>query len=336
LLNSKEASTSLIEITPENALNPFPLRAPRALREGSSIGICAPSGFLPAPEKLPLAVSRLESHGFKVVLAPSVLAREGYCAGSSASRLADLHQLVTDPSIDLIMAARGGFGLSHLLPHIDWKTCAASQKIFCGFSDFTAFHMGLYAQTAQISLAGPMAVTDFSGDEESQFHADQFWKRIQHQGTMEHPYPRWQTDHPFHKTQIEGLLWGGNLSLVAHLIGTPWFPEIPGGILFLEDIGEAPYRIERMLMQLELSGILKRQAAIVLGAFTGCEPPKDAPAQYQLKEVIAGLRKRFDGPVITGLPFGHIKDKLTLPFGAPAKLVVEGLECELSVRWMLD
>jgi len=124
----------------------------RALREGGTIGICAPSGFLPVPEKLPLAVSRLQSHGYKVVVAPSVLAQEGYFAGSTESRLSDFHQLVANPDIDLIMAARGGFGLSHLLPHIDWKACAKSQKLFCGFSDFTALHLALYSQTGQISL----------------------------------------------------------------------------------------------------------------------------------------------------------------------------------------
>jgi len=310
----------------------FTFRRPRALREGGTIGICAPSGFLPVPDKLPVAVSQLASHGYQVCVAPSVLERDGYCAGSPEARLSDLHQLVADPSVNIIMAARGGFGLSHLLPHIDWKACAESQKLFCGFSDFTAFHLALYAQTGQMSLAGPMAVTDFSGKDESTLHTKHFWDVITQSGPSVHWYPEWQNDQEQPSLQYEGTLWGGNLSLVAHLIGTPWFPEIEGGILFLEDIGEAPYRIERMLMQLELAGVLHKQTAIVLGAFTGCEPPADAPAQYALKEVIAGLRQRFSGPVLTGLPFGHIKDKLTLPFGAQASLTINGFTCRLKIE----
>jgi len=321
---------------PLNAPPPFPPSRPRALREGGTIGICAPSGFLPAPEKLSLAVTRLESHGYKVVVTPSVLARDGYCAGSAESRLADLHRLVEDPSIDLIMAARGGFGLSHLLPHIDWKACAKSQKLFCGFSDFTALHLALYSQTGQISLAGPMAVTDFAGSDESALHAEHFWALVSSQRSAEHIYPEWQNDQAHQPQKIEGTLWGGNLSLVTHLVGTPWFPQIEGGLLFLEDIGEAPYRIERMLMQLDLSGVLAKQSAIILGAFTGCEPPEGAAAQYHLSEVITGLRKRFAGPVISGLPFGHIKDKFTLPFGAPATLRIDGLNCRLSVEIALQ
>ncbi len=317
---------------PLNAFSPFPPSRPRALREGGTIGICAPSGFLPLPEKLPLAVNRLESHGYKVVVTPSVLAREGYCAGSAESRLADLHRLVEDPSIDMIMAARGGFGLSHLLPRIDWKACASSQKLFCGFSDFTAFHMALFAQTGHISLAGPMAVTDFSGSDESELHAENFWGLVSKKGSFTHTYPGWQNDQAFPAQKLEGTIWGGNLSLVTHLIGTPWFPQIEGGLLFLEEIGEAPYRIERMLFQLELAGVLKNQAAIVLGAFTACEPAADAQVQYHLSEVIAGLRQRFTGPVISGLPFGHIKDKFTLPFGAASSLILDGLDCRLSVQ----
>ena len=332
LLNPSSATKRLIQKMPLNAFSPFPPSRPRALREGGTIGICAPSGFLPLPEKLPLAVNRLESHGYKVVVTPSVLAREGYCAGSAESRLADLHRLVEDPSIDMIMAARGGFGLSHLLPRIDWKACASSQKLFCGFSDFTAFHLALYSQTGQISLAGPMAVTDFAGSDESTFHSEHFWNLVSGQGPAKHTYPIWQSDQSLQPQKLEGIVWGGNLSLIAHLMGTPWFPQIEGGILFLEDIGEAPYRIERMLMQLELSGILAKQSAIVLGAFTGCAPPEDAAAQYYLSEVITGLRKRFSGPVITGLPFGHIKDKFTLPFGAVSSLILDGLDCRLSVE----
>jgi len=150
-----------------------------------------------------------------------------------------------------------------------------------------------------------------------------------------HRYPQCLQSGPPLDAVIEGPLWGGNLSLLAHLVGTPWMPEIKGGILFLEEIAEAPYRVERMLLQLELAGILGRQRAIVLGAFTACEPLPGAPVPYLLAEVIAGLRGRFAGPVIDGLPFGHVRDKVALPFAAPARLTLQGQHWQLQVESIL-
>jgi muramoyltetrapeptide carboxypeptidase len=302
---------------------------PRRLPEHAVIGIWAPSGALPDPALLPRAVARLEAAGHRVLLAPGIEERDGYCAGSAEHRLAALHTLVSDPAIDLVMAARGGFGLSHLLPRIDWAACAASRKLFCGFSDFTAFHAALLARTGQCSIAGPMAVSDFAGDLTSTLHAEHFWGLLS--GASRHAYPVWRHGGPPVTARLRGPLWGGNLSLLTHLVGTPWFPSIDGGLLFLEDIAEAPYRVERMLLQLELAGVLARQQAILLGAFTACEPAADAPLRYTLEQVISALRQRFGGPVLTGLAFGHIRDKLALPFGVEAELALDGQQCNLQV-----
>ncbi len=308
--------------------------APRALPEHATIGICQPSGALPDPAALPRAVAHLESLGHRVVVAPGIEARSGYFAGPLAQRLASLHGLVADPAIDLIMPARGGFGLSHLLPHIDWAACASSAKLFCGFSDFTAVQLGLCARTGQRSFAGPMAVSDFAGESVSALHASEVWPLLA--GTeQQHRYPQCVQSGPPLDTVIEGPLWGGNLSLLAHLVGTPWFPQIEGGILFLEEIAEAPYRVERMLLQLELAGVLARCRAILLGAFTACEPLPGGPVVYTLPEVMAALRARFAGPVLDGLPFGHVRDKLALPFAAPARLTVNGLHWQLQVESIL-
>lgn len=305
------------------ALKPF--------RSGDTIGIFAPSGVLPEPDKLTLARANLESLGFKVRIAEGTLDREGYCAGSLETRRKALESLVDDPEVGLIMAARGGFGLSHLLPHVNWTKCRAAQKYFCGFSDFTAFHLGYFAKTSGISLAGPMAVSDFGGPSISPLHADHLFGRLAHP-ELAHPLPVFQSDQDHGQQTLRGPLWGGNLSLLTHLVGTPYCPRIDGGLLFLEDIGEAPYRIERMLLQLEFAGLLQTQKAILLGAFTGSEPPSTLPVRYTLDEVIAALRARFAGPVITGLPFGHIKDKVTLPFGGEAcvKLHHESVEITLA------
>ena len=308
---------------------------PRPLAPGATIGICQPSGVLPAPPALPRAVARLEALGFRVVVAPGIDARSGYFAGTAEHRLAGLHALVNDPAVDLVMAGRGGFGLVHLLPRIDWAACASSGKLFCGFSDFTAFHLGLHAATGQVSIAGLMATTDLAGDEVSTLHAEHVWGLLS--GSPDpHVYPDWNHDGPAVDADLRGTLWGGNLTTLAGLVGTPWFPRIRGGLLFLEDIGEAPYRIERLLLQLELSGVLADQQAILLGAFTACDPLPGAPGLYTLPEVIAALRERFHGPVITGLPFGHIRDKIALPFGADARLVVQGRRSSLSVAGFLS
>ena len=304
--------------------------APRALKPNATLGICALSGALPDAAALARAVDRLQQLGHRVIVADGTTDRDGYCAGTPATRLGALHALVRDPDIDLILAARGGFGLSHLLPAIDWAACAASGKLFCGFSDFTAFHLGLLARTGQISLAGPMAISDFAGDTLSVLHHHHFWGLLSGPA-QRHRYPVWEHDGPPLDVTVRGTLWGGTLSLVTHLVGTPWFPAIDGGVLFLEDIGEAPYRIERMLLQLELAGILRRQRAILLGAFTACEPAPTVSARYTMDDVIAALRRRFDGPVVTGLAFGHIRDKLALPVGAQAQLDLRGQHCTLSV-----
>lgn len=308
--------------------------APRALSERAVIGICQPSGALPDPTALPRAIAHLQSLGHQVVVAPRVTARSGCFAGSVAQRLEDLHALVAHPDVQLIMPARGGFGLSHLLPHIDWAACAASRKLFCGFSDFTAFTLGLHARTGQTSFAGPMAVSDLAGETVSPLHAAEVWPLFR-QCAGEHRYPPFMHQGPPLQDRIAGPLWGGNLSLLAHLVGTPWFPDIAGGILFIEDIAEAPYRVERMLLQLELAGVLARQRAILLGAFTACDPVAAAPNPYTLSEVFAALRQRFAGPVLDGLPFGHIRDKVALPFGAAAHLSIDGREWQLCTEPIL-
>lgn len=312
-------------------MNPAPLRP---LPERARIGICQLSGALPDPAALPRAVARLESLGHRVVLADNLFARAGCFAGDTRQRLAGLQQLVDEPAIDLILPARGGFGVSHLLPLIDWDRCAASGKLFCGFSDFTAFQSGLYASTGQRSFAGPMAVSDLAGDVVSALHASDVWPLLAGSRPV-HRYPPVRHGGAPQAIELEGPLWGGNLAMLAHLVGTPWFPRIDGGILWLEEIGEAPYRIERMLLQLELAGVLGRQQAILLGAFTACDPPPGAPVRYTLAEVFDALRARFAGPVLDGLPFGHIRDKVALPFAAPARLQAGDGHWQLQVESIL-
>ena len=294
------------------------LRLPRALPEPATIGVCAPSGRVDETA-LAAGVAYLRDLGHHVVLAPETAHAWRYFAGTDDERLAGLHALVDDPSVDLIIAARGGYGLSRLLPRIDWNNVAASGKAFVGFSDFTAFNMAAHACANLLTFHGPMLAVDFGRPEPDSFSQQHFWMAVSQNS---HRIDDIACDHGYDPRRIDGPLWGGNLSLVAHLIGTPYFPSIDGGILYLEDLGEEPYAIERQFMQLFHAGILGRQRALVLGDFTDCKPTNPLRYPYSMDEVVETLRLLLPYPVLTNLPFGHIERKVTLPFGAPGTLSI--------------
>jgi muramoyltetrapeptide carboxypeptidase len=240
------------------------LRLPRALPEPATIGVCAPSGRVDEA-LLGAALAYLRDLGHTVVVAPETGHAWRYFAGTDDERLAGLHALVDDPSIDMIIAARGGYGLSRLLHRIDWNRIAASGKSFVGFSDFTAFNMAAYTCANLLTFHGPMLTSDFAKKEPHSFAQQHFWMAVSRNS---HRIDDIECDHGYDPRRIDGTLWGGNLSLVASLVGTPYFPSIDGGILYLEDLGEEPYAIERQFMQLFHAGVLGRQRALVLGDFT--------------------------------------------------------------------
>ena len=195
-----------------------------------------------------------------------------------------------------------------------------------GHSDFTAFGLAALARAGMVTYAGPMAAYDFGAEEPSAFtleHAFAMLTEPEHAVSVPLDGP---SGHSF-----EGTLWGGNLSMVAHLIGTPYLPAIDGGLLFLEDVAEHPYRVERMLYQLHHAGVLARQRAILLGAFTEYTLTAQDDG-YDLDTVVAQLRARIGVPIYTGLPFGHVRDKLTLPVGGRATLTARDGDSELVLR----
>ena len=293
-------------------------RLPRALPEPATIGICAPSGQVDEAA-LALGVAYLEDLGHRVVVAGGAANAWRYFAGTDDERLAGFHSVVDDPSVDLVLAARGGYGITRLLGRIDWSRVAASGKAFCGFSDFTAFNMAAYACANLVTFHGPMLAIDFGRAELDNFTEQHFWLAL---AKNEHRIDDIECAHGYDARRVDGTLWGGNLALLAHLCGTPYFPAIDGGILYVEDIAEEPYAIERMFMQLHHAGVLARQRAIVLGDFTDCKPTNAARYPYSMEEVIETLRQTVPVPVLTGLPFGHVPRKVTLPFGAPGTLAI--------------
>ena len=293
-------------------------RLPRAVPEPATIGVCALSGRV---DELSLAngLDYLRDLGHRVVVPDETIHAWRYFAGTDDERLHGFHTLLDDPSVDLVMAARGGYGISRLLHRIDWNRVAASGKAFVGFSDFTAFNMAAYACANLVTFHGPMLAIDFGKGEPDSFAQQHFWMAT---ARAMHRIDDVPSEHGYDERRIEGRLWGGNLSLIAHLMGTPYFPAIDDGILYVEEIAEEPYAIERMFLQLHHSGVLARQRAVLLGDFTDCKPTNPVRYPYSMEEVIETLRQIVPIPVLTGLPFGHVARKVTLPFGAPGTLSI--------------
>lgn len=280
--------------------------------------LIAPSGYCINQQAALRGVQRLTDAGHQVDNDEVIRRRFQRFAGTDAERLADVNSLASLTSPDtIVMPVRGGYGASRLLDRIDWQALASRQQrdplLICGHSDFTAIQAGLLAQANVITFSGPMLAANFGAETLNTFTEQHFWLALRKaQFTVE-----WQGDGP--QCDAQGTLWGGNLAMLISLIGTPWMPTIDKGILVLEDVNEHPFRVERMLLQLEYAGILNRQSAIVLGSFSGAAP-NEYDASYSLESVYAFLRSRLSVPLITGLDFGHEQRTVTLPIGANATL----------------
>lgn len=312
-----------------------------ALDHSPTLIILSPAGIVAQAASVRRATKRLKALGFDVSVDESALKKHQRFAGEDEARLDAIHR-VADAAPQVALATRGGYGLSRLLDRIEWPKLAGSVErgtAWVGYSDVTALHLGAMARGAAGPLkpganvsagfwAGPMACGDFGdadvpdgGDDVTQ---DCFVEAVT--GDLEAVGFRCEAG--FDGVEVSGRLWGGNLAVVQALLGTPHFPKVKGGILFLEDVNEHPYRIERALLQLHQAGVLGAQKAIVLGAFTEYrKSPLDRG--YNLKSVIAHLRSVCPVPILTGLPFGHVPTKVCLPVGRQATLSVQGRDAFL-------
>lgn len=294
------------------------------------IYIYSPSSAIRDKAVVRRGVARLRALGHEVELDEAALARHMRFAGDDETRLAAIHRAAASGA-DVALITRGGYGLTRLLPAIRYKAVAKAidkGMSFVGLSDFTAFQSAVLAQTGAVTWSGPALGEDFGIEGEPDDIMQACFEDLvsgQGEGTG------WQVPRSEAVTaplQLKGTLWGGNLSVLVSLVGTPWLPKVKGGILFLEDVHEHPYRVERMLTQLLYAGILERQRAILLGHFTNYKPvPHDRG--YRLATVVDWLRSKVGAPVFTGLPFGHVPTKVTLPVGAKVHLAVEGRDAFL-------
>jgi muramoyltetrapeptide carboxypeptidase len=289
-----------------------------------TLTLWSPSGVVARPASLRLAARRLRALGFDVALDDAALARHQRFAGDEATRLAALHRVAAQaPSV--AMASRGGYGLTRLLDGIDWALVAdsvARGTRWVGYSDMTALQMGLLAHTRSPSWAGPLAADDF-GRSEAEGGVDEVTRDgFREAMTGELQAVGFRTEPGFDGLQVRGLLWGGNLTVLCSLLGTRHFPRVRGGVLFVEEVNEHPYRVERMLLQLQQAGVLDAQKALLIGAVTAFRPsPLDRG--YGLRQAVDQVRSRSRIPVLTGLPFGHVPTKVTMPVGRRVELLVQ-------------
>ena len=303
------------------------------------IYIYSPSGAVRDKAAFKRGIRRLQWLGHEVEVDPDALTSHMRFAGDDATRLAAIHRAAASGA-DVALISRGGYGLTRILGGIRYKALAKAIERgtqFVGISDFTALQLALLAQTGSLTWAGPALCEGFGvggkpGQSDGNSHGEEavpddimedcFNDLLTGQGEgtgwRQHRDPA-----PEALRVLNATVWGGNLSMLVSLLGTPYFPEIKGGILFLEDVAEHPYRIERMLTQLLHAGVLARQKAILMGQFTEFRlTPHDKG--FKLQSVIEWLRSQTKTPVLTNLPYGHVATKVLLPVGAKADLVVEG------------
>lgn len=294
----------------------------------TSLTLFSPAGVLLRSAPLKLAAKRLKGMGFEVGIDASALAKHQRFAGDDETRLEALHRVASQaPSV--AMATRGGYGLTRLLDRIDWALMArsvASGTRWVGYSDMTALQMGLLAHAKAESWCGPMAADDFGREVLDEITPDCFREAMS--GELE--AVGFRTEAGFDGLEARGTLWGGNLTVLAALLGTRHWPKIKGGVLFLEDVNEHPYRVERTLLQLHQAGVLGQQRAILLGAFSDWrKSPMDRG--YDFKAMVAYLRAATGVPILTGLPFGHVPTKVTMPFGRRVTVLVQARD--VLVGW---
>lgn len=301
-----------------------PRKAPR-LKKGDTIGLIAPGSALSA-EKIEQAVKNLETMGWKVKLGKYVKEKNGFLAGTDEQRLADLHEMFADQNVQGIWCARGGYGCTRLLPYIDYSLIKKNPKVLVGYSDITALLQAIFIKTGLIGFHGPVAVSPFNPFVVANLKAvlmqsSKGYTLLNAEENQSHDNLIFHTQ-VIRPGKVRGCLSGGNLSLIAATTGTPFDWKVKNKILLLEDVGEKPYRIDRMLTQLIQSQKIQRAAAIVLGVFKGCEA-KSTDDSLSLIDTFKDRLLPLNIPVIYGMSFGHIDHQYTLPIGVEAELDTE-------------
>jgi len=290
---------------------------PKRLKLGDTIGVVAP-GSPTTEEKVEKVYNKLTKMGFKVVMGKSCYSKYGYLAGRDEIRAEDLNNMFGDKEINGIICLRGGYGTIRILDLLDYSLIRKNPKVFVGYSDITALHIAINKLSNLVTFHGPMAASDLIGDI-SDFSLNSLYNSIfneQFNPSIENPLEDLKA---INGGVAEGEIIGGNLSLIVSTIGTPYEIDTKGKILFIEEIGEEPYRIDRMLTQLRLSNKLQEVEGIILGNFNNCSP-EDPDMSLTLEEVIDNIIKPLNKPTLLNLQAGHCEPTITIPFGVKARL----------------
>lgn len=299
---------------------------PKALRPGDTVGLITPSSYVSDPDRLALAERTARYFGLVPKFGKNVRKREGYLGGGIQDRVEDLHAMFRDPEVKAVFAIRGGYGAAQLLDAIDYSLIRSHPKIFLGYSDISALHLAIQKRAALVTFHGPITLSRFTPYTQTYFRKALF--ETEPLGRITNP-PDSDPLRPAHTLRTvrpgraRGPLTGGNLTLISTTMGTPYEIETSGRVLFLEDVDEQPYSIDRMLTQLRLAGKLSGAAGIIFGECQDCRP-RDFKPSYEstlsVGEVVDEILGRLRVPVLSGLTIGHTDDQLTLPLGVMAEL----------------
>jgi muramoyltetrapeptide carboxypeptidase len=289
----------------------------KAVAANSTVGIISPA-WIPLDDRMQHGIQYLKNKGFRVKMGSNIGRTHGYFAGTDSERVDDIHQMFKDPEVDMIVCARGGWGGLRLIDKIDYELIRQNPKLFVGYSDITTLQLAIWTKSKIPSLSGPMVGVEM-GKGILPFTEQHFLDQI-YNTRSEYHFNYLGTQTAVMKSgQVEGKLLGGCLSLVCHLLGTTYSPNYNGAILFLEDVGEKPYKIDRYLAHLKQSGVFDQINGLILGDFIDCEPEKNEVSFY-LAEILDDYFSDVSFPVLRKFPYGHGDFKFSMPIGVKTVL----------------
>ena len=320
------SSLALSKMTDAISDMPLPRKSPPRLKKGDTIALIAPGSSIPE-EKISKARNNLESMGFLVKEGKYIREKNGYLAGKDHERIADIHWAFSDSSVNGVWCIRGGYGCTRLLPYLDYKLIKKNPKVLIGYSDITALHMAIFKETGLSSFHGPVGSSEFTP-----YTVEQAQNiLLSNQDTYKVPPFKPAQIEIFSPGKAEGELIGGNLSLISAMCGTKYLPSAKGKIVLLEDIDEKPYRIDRMLVQLEQAWNLKKARGILLGEFVDCD--SDSDRSLTLQETLENHFKKIHIPVMYKVPLGHIDNQATYPIGIKTEIDTTTKSIIFKEKW---
>lgn len=290
------------------------------LREGDTVGLVAPASALTLPDELDRAEHWMRGMGLVPKRGAHIAEQDGYLAGTDAARAADINAMFADPQVRGIFAIRGGWGGARILSLLDWTTIRANPKLLVGYSDTSALHLAFAARAGFPTIHGPNAASRWEKASWESLWQLAFAGAAPLLGGAQVEADTGRSGRTITPGLARGTLLGGNLTILSTLLGSPYVPAFDGAILFLEDVNEAIYRVDRMLQQLKLAGVLDRVAGVAFGQCTRCDPDDPDSVGFTLDDVIDHHLKPLQIPAFTGANIGHVSNQLSLPHGAKVEI----------------